>query len=970
MKDTVYRRHFTSLRGVDFSPSPDISKSHLADIENMWRDPVAENGSLESYPGYRVFAALPSPIFAIYHQRVGEKSYLVVHAGSYLFRFESRLRNHPRALSAVAPLPVTVKAEKGCAFPVGESLYLLIGGAYLKILPDGTIKEMEKDGCAYVPVTYYNGEGYEQRNLLTDEVRHVFTADGGNYKGEEGSENLGFRVYNEKEKACAVYANSKSADIAVIKIPKTAVIDGEIYTVKAVENGGFSNMRSLVSVSFPSTLELIGANAFANCTALITVTLPESARIIGQYAFYGCLSLSDIYLPASLETIGEDAFGYTLSLKNVFYGGNGEGYATIYMGGEDTLRDKNLSLTLGALPKEDRAAIFRYPLLDPITKILSVSLGDVRLGEDFIFYKNTVLRYRTEKEGELYTHIEIITSDESFLAGKTLTLQLSASPSLFSTPRAYAAFGVGHPELSGKSAVCACRIATAHDGRIFLSGNPALPTTVFHSLPDETGLNNPFYIGNLSYFNDGVGSTPNRALLSLGEHLAVFKEDADGGGAIYYHKGESTGENLIPRIYPVESAICGVGAVGEAISFKDDPVFLSGDGLMGIEKQRLNLERGICPRSFPISARLCREDLTNASLAVHEGMLYLLANGHVYLADSRFYRYRDGGDVGYEWYFLSGVGSYQNDSPLYKRTAHLPQGAEEYGILPYEEESVAEGTVYSVTLSTGETAYYEKTADGKKYAVDTDGERVGGTFLPATVLCAAGGALFFGTAGGYLGCMNTDKRGRGLYRPCPSPLYAKKEDSYIPLNEQGLSYQSGDAIETLPLYKKEGSTYHPIGSGEVYIDGHSGALAERVDEETGTREVHPHFYSFAGHAYTAACTLAADDGGIPNYAKDTLPLSAAVKVKTTPAGSFRVLVRTERTPWHECEMLSASRADFGDMDFARMDFYAEDSVTIPLRERERGWCFKQFRLAETDARRPFGLYALFYAYTPSGHIKT
>ena len=73
MKDTVYRRHYTSLRGVDFSPSPEISKSHLADIENMWRDPVAENGSLESYPGYRVFASLPSPIFGIYHQRVGEK---------------------------------------------------------------------------------------------------------------------------------------------------------------------------------------------------------------------------------------------------------------------------------------------------------------------------------------------------------------------------------------------------------------------------------------------------------------------------------------------------------------------------------------------------------------------------------------------------------------------------------------------------------------------------------------------------------------------------------------------------------------------------------------------------------------------------------------------------------------------------------------------------------------------------------
>ena len=970
MNNTVYRRHFTALRGVDFSPSADISKSHLADMENMWRDPVAENGSLESYPGYRVFATLPSPVFGIYHQRVGEKSYLVVHAKSSLYRFESALRNHPRELAALSPLPVTVKEEKGCAFASGESLFLLIGKDYLKILPDGTVKSLERDECAYVPLTYHNGEAYEQRNLLTDEVRHTFTADGGEYKGAEGEETLRFRPYSEKEMSCAVYASSKSADIAVLKIPKTAVIDGEIYTVRAIENGAFTNMRSLVSVSLPSTIELVGSDAFAGCTALLSASLPDGARQIGRRAFYGCLSLTELYLPASLESIGENAFAYTTSLREILYGGDEAGYAAIAMLGEDTLRERELTLTVGALPMEDHAAIFRYPLLDPTVEILSVSLPDVRLGEDFIFYQNTALRYRTVKDEELYTHIELITSDESFLAGKTLTLRLLASPSLFSTPRAYTAFGAGHPELSGKSAVCACRIAAAHDGRVFLTGNPSLPATVFHSLPDETGLNNPFYIGNLSYFNDGVGSSPNRALLSLGKHLAVFKEDTDGGGAIYYHKGESTGINLVPRIYPVESALCGVGAVGEAVSFKDDPVFLSGGGLMGIEKQSLSLERSVLPRSFPVSARLCREELSRASLAVHEGMLYLLTDGRIYLADSRFFRSHSDGSVGYEWYFLSGIGAYENDRPLYKRTAHLPDGALAYGILPADDEAVAQGTVYSVTLPSGTLAYYEKTADGKKYAVDTDGERTGGTFSPASVLCAAGGVLFFGTEGGHLGCMNTDKRGRGIYRLFPSHLYAKRGEAYVPLCEGSFPYQSGDAIETLPLYQKEEDAFLAYGDGEVYIDGGSGALAERLDESLGVREVHPYFYTFDGHAYTAACTLAADDGGIPNYAKDTVPLSAAIKVKTASGGSFRVLVRTERTPWHECEMLSAGRADFSDLDFTRLDVYAEESATLPLRERERGWCYKQFRLAETEARRPFGLYALFYAYTPSGHIKT
>jgi hypothetical protein len=156
----------------------------------------------------------------------------------------------------------------------------------------------------------------------------------------------------------------------------------------------------------------------------------------------------------------------------------------------------------------------------------------------------------------------------------------------------------------------------------------------------------------------------------------------------------------------------------------------------------------------------------------------------------------------------------------------------------------------------------------------------------------------------------------------------------------------------------------------VYHDRERACIVKPIGERVQSGKIHRYYYSFDGHPYKSMCVLATDDGDIPHYAKDTVPLSAAIKVKTASGGSFRVLVRTERTPWHECEMLSAGRADFSDLDFTRLDFYAEESATLPLRERERGWCYKQFRLAETEARRPFGLYALFYAYTPSGHIKT
>ena len=969
---TVYHRHYTSLRGVDFSPSPDISKSHFADIENMWRDPVSETGALESYPGYRVFASLPAPIYGIYHHRTGEKSYLVVHAADKLFRFEASLRNHPLTLASLSPLPVTVAMEKGCAFAFGESLYLLIGGSYYRISPDGEIGALGSEGnTAYVPLTYYNGEMYEQRNLLTDEVRHVFTADGDYSRVDDGASSLSYRIYNETQKWCTVSASAQGGDCAVITVPKSVVIGESSYTVTAVDVGGFANMRSLTSISLPEGIESIGADAFAGCSALLSVHLPKTVRLIGKRAFYGCLSLSEIYFSDAVTDIGDDAFAYCPSLSSVLCGGLRAKYNAITMAGSETLREMNVSVSVEAIPKKSRAAVVRYPLFDPIERVLGATLGDFPITDDNTPYENGLLRYRTVEEKGLITFVELITSDESFLVGKQLTLHLKASPSRFSSPRNYTAFGVGHPELSGCEAISGCRLACAYDGRIFFTGNPALPNTVFHSLPDESGLNNPFYVGNLSYFNDGSAITPNRALLSTGELLIVFKGEDDSDGAIYYHKAESTGIDAVARIYPTVSAVHGVGAAGAAISFRDDPVFLSSRGLLGIEKQSVNLERSLAVRSFPVSARLCREDLKEASLAVHEGMLYLLTRGSIYLADSRRYRYREGGDSGYEWYFLSGIGAFSGDMPLYKRTTFLPVGAADEGILSAASEGEeVTGTVFSMTLKSGEMIYYEKTADGKKYAVDTDGECTGGVFSPATVLCAAGGALYFGTEGGHVGCMNTDKRGKGLYRLLPDDRYTRKNGVMLPLNEKRFPMQSADALERLLLFEKSGEDYIACGEGLVYIDGGRAALAECAEERMCLNEVHPYFYTYGGHAYTAACTLAADDGDIPHLAKDTLPLSAAAKLKTAAGGGFSVLVRTERTPWHVCERLTAGRADFSNLDFGMLDFYGEDSVTLPLRERERGWCYTQYRFAETAVRRPFGIYALSYAYTLGGHIKT
>ena len=968
MTNAVRHRYYSDIRGIDLSSAPaEVSRGHFCDLRNMWHDPVCADSLLtESFPGYRVFARFPSPIYGIYTQRLREHRYLVVHAADKLYRFDSELCNHPKDMAALMPICEGLPKEKGCGFLSGSSLYLLIGGKYYRLSAEGELYSAE-DESVYLPTTFYNGEPYEQRNLLTNRVQHKFTADG-DFLVTEQEENLLYRIADAEAHICFV-TGTKKRDAVSITIPASTLIDGEEYTVMGISPSAFAGMTTLVQVRMSGVLQAIAANAFAGCTALLSVILPDSLRQIGEKAFYGCLSLREVHFGTAFCDYAADPFLLCPALSEASFAMSQEEYEAMVERLGSLLPSQATQHFNAEPPKEHAACLVRYPILDPAVSILAVYLNDTRLDTNFIPLEEGFLLYRPVREGELITHMELLVSDAHLLNDGVVRCELLLSPSRFYSVRPYPAFGEGFPDMTGSEAVKGCRMAAFYDGRFFLTGNPDLPNTVFHTLPDITGRNNPFYIGVLSYFNDGDSAVPNRAIFSASDALIVCKEDENGTGAIYYHTPAATGEDFIPRIYPVEATSEGMGAVGDAVCFKDDPVFLGREGLIGIGKRGFDAERSLSVRSHRINARLLRESLSTASLAVHEGILYLLSEGNIYLADQRLNSYHKGGEVGYEWYFLSSIGSYTGDHPLYRTCSFLPPGAEKAGItLASEADIPVQGEVYSVRGEDG-MLYYEKRTDGTRVAVDTDGERTGGSFSPATLLASDGKRLFFGTADGSVGVFNTDKRGKRLYRLVRTTLYARKNGVYLSPEEAICSHVSEECIERLPLYRKEGESYVPMGEGEVFLDGGRFSIAEPLGELVRTGEIHRFFYTFASHAYLAACTLAPDEGGLPHYTKDTVPRTAAVKVKTPRGGGFSVLVRTDRTPWRVCDTLAAGCADFGDFDFSLLDLHAEDAATIPLREKEKRWCFKQYRLASDGIRRPFGLYALAYSYRASGILK-
>lgn len=82
-------------------------------------------------------------------------------------------------------------------------------------------------------------------------------------------------------------------------------------------NGAFRNCTSLKSISFPSTLQRIGARAFQYCNALTKVVLNDGLETMEHYAFSNCNRLADVTLPNGLSTIEYGAFCSCHSLTEI-----------------------------------------------------------------------------------------------------------------------------------------------------------------------------------------------------------------------------------------------------------------------------------------------------------------------------------------------------------------------------------------------------------------------------------------------------------------------------------------------------------------------------------------------------------------------------------------------------------------------------------------------------------------------------
>lgn len=219
------------------------------------------------------------------------------------------------------------------------------------------------------------------------------------------------------------------------------------------------------------------------------------------------------------------------------------------------------------------------------------------------------------------------------------------------------------------SRIKGCRFGTlfgvgGNGDRLFLSGNPDYPNTVFFSEAND-----------FTYFPDtftatvGTNQSAVTGFLRLSDNtLAIFKEPSAREPAVYYQTGEYRsfydGDGNLLKITPVFGVTA--GAVEESainphttVNFAGDALILSSNGVFAIEPTSnvLTDVRTARERSFAIRERLTRQaGLSDAVAVAYRGRYYLAVDDTCYVADARYvYQTESCLSYCYEWWIWEHV---------------------------------------------------------------------------------------------------------------------------------------------------------------------------------------------------------------------------------------------------------------------------------------------------------------------------
>lgn len=180
------------------------------------------------------------------------------------------------------------------------------------------------------------------------------------------------------------------------------------------------------------------------------------------------------------------------------------------------------------------------------------------------------------------------------------------------------------------------------DNRVFFSGNPDNPNMVRHC-----SLENPGYVSDLDYYEDGADRTPIRGMVAGNNGLWVFRDYSPSNNNVFYHTPALDEE--YGKIYPSSHSSIAIGCEGRACNFNDDIVFFSRRGMEGASTD-ITTEQFVTHRSSLVDrVMLTNPYYKNMVLTEWEGYLFVFIGSDAYLADSRAVLTNEN-HIEYEWY--------------------------------------------------------------------------------------------------------------------------------------------------------------------------------------------------------------------------------------------------------------------------------------------------------------------------------
>jgi hypothetical protein len=100
-------------------------------------------------------------------------------------------------------------------------------------------------------------------------------------------------------------------------------------TVTTIEAEAFEGCIALTSINIPNSVNFIGDKAFAGCTVLSSVTIGSGVATMGEHVFQDCTALTSVTFPASLSSIGDSPMQGCSALTAINVAASNPNYASV-----------------------------------------------------------------------------------------------------------------------------------------------------------------------------------------------------------------------------------------------------------------------------------------------------------------------------------------------------------------------------------------------------------------------------------------------------------------------------------------------------------------------------------------------------------------------------------------------------------------------------------------------------------------